>query len=438
MKYILLIAVCVMPVVRSFNITASGNLEDDLKNGYKKTIRPAATTQVGLAYGLMHMNSLDIVAQQVDIIGFAFLTWEDSRLVFDPLNYDNITYTTMLQSDIWIPPLVLNNGADGLRIITDDDDVASNYAYIFSNGEVQFAAPASFISQCIVSIRYYPFDSQECHLIITPWAYGNTEINLYASDTSIALDLFEENGEWELAESKVINYTRSVGGGLLSAVRVTMNLQRKYSYYLINMILPIVLLAVLGCFVFILPVESGEKNGFSLTILLSMSVMMTIVSDLIPPIATQTCLLSVYLLVVFIISSLQTAITVFSCQIHQYTAKGYKPSRRMQKMTVFAAKVSCYRRPEDTDEDRKTPDVDEKKKSDNDKDTEAFRAGSALGKKAAWDGNVNNDDQELKDYSYEEIAFIFDRVSFIIFAFIIAIFTFAFFIGLSIGGAHKS
>lgn len=49
---------------------------------------------------------------------------------------------------------------------------------------------------------------------------------------------------------------------------------------------------MLGTMVFVLPVESGEKNGFSLTILLSMSVVMTILSDHIPPISTQTCQLS--------------------------------------------------------------------------------------------------------------------------------------------------
>ena len=61
---------------------------------------------------------------------------------------------------------------------------------------------------------------------------------------------------------------------------------------MVNMVLPVIILAVLGAFVFVLPVESGEKIGFALTILLSMSVVMTIVSDNIPPISTQTCQLS--------------------------------------------------------------------------------------------------------------------------------------------------
>jgi len=61
---------------------------------------------------------------------------------------------------------------------------------------------------------------------------------------------------------------------------------------MINMVLPVIILAIVGPFVFVLPVESGEKIGFALTVLLNMSVVMTIVSDNIPPISTQTCQLS--------------------------------------------------------------------------------------------------------------------------------------------------
>ena len=58
------------------------------------------------------------------------------------------------------------------------------------------------------------------------------------------------------------------------------------------MIIPVVLLAILGAFEFALPVESGEKVGFALTILLSLSVVLGLVSDKIPPTSTNTCILS--------------------------------------------------------------------------------------------------------------------------------------------------
>ena len=85
---------------------------------------------------------------------------------------------------------------------------------------------------------------------------------------------------------------RTLEGYSMPAAKFSIKLERKYSYYLLNMVLPVIFLAVLGAFVFLLPVECGEKNGFGLTILLSLSVVMTIVSDNIPPVSSSTCVLS--------------------------------------------------------------------------------------------------------------------------------------------------
>jgi hypothetical protein len=46
----------------------------------------------------------------------------------------------------------------------------------------------------------------------------------------------------------------------------------------INMLIPVSLMAILIAFVFKLPVESGEKVGFSITVLLSYAVYLTLIT----------------------------------------------------------------------------------------------------------------------------------------------------------------
>ena len=87
---------------------------------------------------------------------------------------------------------------------------------------------------------------------------------------------------------------RTLLGHTSSTAEFTITFSRKYSYYLLNMLLPVLFLIILSVLVFILPAEAGEKIGYSLTILLSLSVMMTLVSDSIPPTSTATCILSKY------------------------------------------------------------------------------------------------------------------------------------------------
>jgi len=42
-------------------------------------------------------------------ISFFSQAWNDARLTWTPSSYGNMNSTTMKMSDIWIPPLVLNN-----------------------------------------------------------------------------------------------------------------------------------------------------------------------------------------------------------------------------------------------------------------------------------------------------------------------------------------
>lgn len=45
-------------LVTSYNLADAANLEDDLKAGYYRTLRPTDSTQVGIEAGLFHISSL--------------------------------------------------------------------------------------------------------------------------------------------------------------------------------------------------------------------------------------------------------------------------------------------------------------------------------------------------------------------------------------------
>jgi len=59
-------------------------------------------------------------------------------------------------------------------------------------------------------------------------------------------------------------------------------LKRYSGFYLLNLIFPICVLGILNLFVFLLPPESGERVGYSMTVLLSIVVFLTITSNSLP------------------------------------------------------------------------------------------------------------------------------------------------------------
>jgi hypothetical protein len=65
-------------------------------------------------------------------------------------------------------------------------------------------------------------------------------------------------------------------------VTLYFHLQRLALYYYFNLIIPAALISIMALLVFTLPVDSGEKMGLSVTILLSLTVFMMVVADFMP------------------------------------------------------------------------------------------------------------------------------------------------------------
>ena len=65
----------------------------------------------------------------------------------------------------------------------------------------------------------------------------------------------------------------------IPVIRFTLTLERKPIYYLLNIIIPTIVLAVLSALTFAVPVESGEKMSLGISILLAFSVFMLILQE---------------------------------------------------------------------------------------------------------------------------------------------------------------
>ena len=63
---------------------------------------------------------------------------------------------------------------------------------------------------------------------------------------------------------------------------IKLELKRKPLLIVVNVLLPIAFLSVLNVLVFIIPVDSGQRVSYCITVLLSISVFFTIVSDTLP------------------------------------------------------------------------------------------------------------------------------------------------------------
>ena len=117
---------------------------------------------------------------------------------------------------------------------------------------------------------------------------------------------FVENSEWTLLE---IAQSTEVSNGKNVAV-FTLTVQRNQAFVVFYVAIPVVMLSILNVFTFALPVSSGEKSGFGMTVFLSFVVYLIVTFQKLPENSEKLSIFAIYLL----LNSMLSAITVMiSC-----------------------------------------------------------------------------------------------------------------------------
>ena len=152
-----------------------------------------------------------------------------------------------------------------------------------------------------MNLRYFPFDEHSCKIeYLEIFRYGvniSNEQNNYneiegivfhKSPTESNGQFLIQNGEWELVSVNLDTSPRIIilKEAILSypGYTVTLELQRKPSFYVMILMVPTILVSLISVIGFLLPSESGEKVSLQLTALLSYSLVFLAVVDIIPPI----------------------------------------------------------------------------------------------------------------------------------------------------------
>ena len=132
---------------------------------------------------------------------------------------------------------------------------------------------------------------------ISTWLYSDSVVRLrHQSDTKDVLekDYFEENSEWQVIEIVRGYEDRYFYYLPYRSLTFSITLQRRTSYYVLYVLVPVLVFNMVGVVVFAVPSGSGEKLTFSLTMLLSITVLMTIVGEKIPTSSMQVSKLGTF------------------------------------------------------------------------------------------------------------------------------------------------
>ena len=194
---------------------------------------------------------------------------------------------------------------------------------IEKNGDCWWNVPATLLSQCEIDVSRFPLDEQECQVSIGSWTYSSQKIDFTSFEHNADLTNFIESAEWKLKSAILNNILRRYNyyGKELpyTEVTLTLKIKRRTTYYLINIILPPLIIMFLSLLSFFLPSDNGERITLGMSSLVAFTVYMLIASSFLPETSDGVPCLVILYLVIFIIMSLCFCVTCITIKYPNIT-----------------------------------------------------------------------------------------------------------------------
>ncbi|KAM7150076.1 neuronal acetylcholine receptor subunit alpha-4 [Macrochelys suwanniensis] len=296
---------------------AEERLLKKLFSGYNKWSRPVANISdvVLVHFGLSIAQLIDVDEknQMMTTNMWVKQEWSDYKLRWDPLEYENVTSIRIPSELIWRPDIVLYNNADGDFAVTH-----LTKAHLFYDGRIKWMPPAIYKSSCSIDVTFFPFDQQNCTMKFGSWTYDKAKIDLVSMHSHVDQLDYWESGEWVIINA-VGNYNikkYECCAEIYPDITYFFIIRRLPLFYTINLIIPCLLISFLTVLVFYLPSECGEKITLCISVLLSLTVFLLLITEIIPSTSLVIPLIGEYLLFTMIFVTLSIIITVFVLNVH--------------------------------------------------------------------------------------------------------------------------
>uniref|UniRef100_A0AAQ6IQR9 Cholinergic receptor, nicotinic, delta (muscle) n=1 Tax=Anabas testudineus TaxID=64144 RepID=A0AAQ6IQR9_ANATE len=273
------------------------------ERGYNKELRPVErqqeTVDVYLALTLSNLISLKEVDETLLTNVWIDHTWYDYRLSWNQTEFDGIEVLRLPSSMLWLPEIVLENNNDAQFQVAYYCNVL-----VYADGLCYWLPPAIFCSSCSIN------DVNSGLFLCLP----RLSDCVFLCFSVLLLLLLTENGEWEIIHRPAKRNTYKhipMESNKHQDITFYLIIKRKPLFYIVNIIIPCVLISFLASLVYYLPADSGEKMTLSSSVLLAQSVFLLLISQQLPETSMSVPLIVKYLMFIMVL----VTVVVLNCVV---------------------------------------------------------------------------------------------------------------------------
>lgn len=331
-------------------------------SNYSKEIFPrddlSTTVYVDMKLSIISLSDFDEVAGHLELVGTLSIKWTDDIVLDDyevaaastPPSY-SFSNVLIPQDEVWKPPITVFNSVTALNAIGDPNYYVR--IHVLDSGakaDMEWFPGIVTRTACNVDVSNYPWDIQKCTVDFTPWGYHPEEIDFNLTSNQVDTSKFQGSDIWEIKSSAVSHEV--IGNS--SFAKYTLQLARKPNFFLIYLVLPIELLSLLNVVVFILPADSGERVGYSVTAFLTFAVYVTIVSDNLPKTSSPMSIFAYFMITMLMISAFICFVTIMSLRAYIRDTEDPVPRWVIRAIGIAYCRCCCSKKKEKDEAEEET------------------------------------------------------------------------------------
>lgn len=214
--------------------------------------------------------------------------------------------------------------------------------FVRSDGYIHCLPQNILEASCDADVTFYPFDSQTCTLQLYAPGYLSSDITFRPISPTFKMDFYEENGLWSVERTRIYVHTQQIENINFEILRLEITLQRRSTYYIV-ILLPIFLINFMHILVFALPRNSGERVGFSITVLLTEVLFLTMIQEKLPEASEPGISYLIYKLLVDLLLSYSIMVVVVVSS-NFYQREDAEEQEECTKTESGFAKLLCTRK----------------------------------------------------------------------------------------------